>query len=175
MISNEELKDLKFMIENGFTYSQAAEVLGKSVVEVRKYGTVHQIHSTFTTREKDGLFFCRQCSTFKTREEFHKNKRSKHDIADYCKVCCREKNKLMHQKRKFAEIDAIIEKNQEPKKTKAEATGETKRECSVCGITKDINEFNWEKKNKRVRKQCKKCQAEYRKKWILKRIEERGY
>ena len=175
MINSEELKDLKFMIENGFMHNQVAEVLGKSVVEVRKYAHTHQIYSPLKKKEKDGLFFCTKCTTYKTREEFYKNQATTYGITAYCKICHSEYKKLMQKKRRFAEIDAIIEKNKEFEKTKAEATGETKRRCSTCGITKDINDFHWYEKNKSVKKQCKSCRAAYRKKWELKKLEERGY
>ena len=175
MISSEDLKDLKFMVENGFTHSQVAEVLGKSVAEIRKYTSTHQIYSPLRKKEKDGLFFCKNCSTYKTKEEFNKSKATKHGVATYCKVCRREYEKARYKKKRFAEIDAVIAKNKEFEKTKAEATGETKRRCSTCGITKDINNFHWYEKNKSVKKQCKSCHAAYRKKWELKRIEERGY
>ena len=175
MINDEELKDLRFMIEKRFTHSQIAEVLGKSVSEVRKYTSAHQIYSPLNKKEKDGLFFCKNCSTYKTKQEFGNNKKSQHGITAYCKICISEKNRQMRQKMRFAEIDAVIEKNKEVEKTKTEVTGETKRSCSVCGITKDINDFNWRKKNKSVKRHCKSCQAAYNKKWELKRIEERGY
>ena len=86
-----------------------------------------------------------------------------------------ENYKLLSQKKCFAEIDALIEKSKENEKTKEEVFGKKRRSCSVCGITKDIDEFNWNKKYKSLRSQCKKCQSEYKKKWELKRIEERGY
>ena len=175
MFNNEELEDLKFMIEKGFTQSQAAQVLGKSVLEVKACVKAHGIRSPFRDKEKDGLFFCKKCSTYKTKQEFDNYKKSKHGISTHCKVCRSENYKLLRQKKCFAEIDALIEKSKENEKTKEEVFGKKRRSCSVCGITKDINEFNWRKKYESVKTQCKKCQSEYTKKWELKRIEERGY
>lgn len=175
MFNNEELEDLKFMIEKGFTQSQAAQVLGKSVLEVKACVKAHGIRSPFRDKEKDGLFFCKKCSTYKTKQEFDNYKKSKHGISTHCKVCRSENYKLLRQKKCFAEIDALIEKSKENEKTKEEVFGKKRRSCSVCGITKDIDEFNWSIKYKSLRSQCRKCQSEYKKKWELKRIEERGY
>lgn len=175
MFNNEELEDLKFMIEKGFTQSQAAQVLGKSVLEVKACVKAHGIRSPFRDKEKDGLFFCKKCSTYKTKQEFDNYKKSKHGVSTHCKVCRSENYKLLRQKKCFAEIDALIEKSKENEKTKEEVFGKKRRSCSVCGITKDIDEFNWSIKYKSLRPQCRKCQSEYKKKWELKRIEERGY
>ena len=175
MISNEELEDLRFMIEKGFTHTQVAEVLGKTTAEVRIYVNVHGIRSPLKKKERNGLFFCKKCSTYKTKEEFYKNKSNPHGISVYCKICDNEDRKTRREKKRFAQIDAIIEKNKEFEKTKSEATGEVKRSCSKCGATKDINDFHWYVKNKSVKRQCKSCEATYKKKWELKRIEERGY
>ena len=111
----------------------------------------------------------------RTAAEFDNYKKSKHGISAYCKVCRSENYKLLRQKKCFAEIDALIEKSKENEKTKEEVFGKKRRSCSVCGITKDIDEFNWSIKYKSLRSQCRKCQSEYKKKWELKRIEERGY
>lgn len=175
MFNNEELQDLKFMIEKGFTQSQAAQVLGKSVLEVKACVKVHGICSPLRSKEKDGLFFCKKCSTYKTKEEFSIYKKSKHGISSHCKACRKEYANLSRQKKCFAEIDALIERSKENEKTKEEVFGQKRRSCSVCGITKDIDEFNWSIKYKSLRPQCRKCQSEYKKKWELKRIEERGY
>ena len=117
MFNNEELEDLKFMIEKGFTQSQAAQVLGKSVLEVRACIKTHGIFSPLKDKEKDGLFFCKKCSTYKTKQEFDNYKKSKHGISTHCKVCRSENYKLLRQKKCFAEIDALIEKSKENEKT----------------------------------------------------------
>ena len=56
MFNNEEVEDLRFMIEKGFTQSQAAQVLGKSVLEVKACVKAHGIRSPFRDKEKDGLY-----------------------------------------------------------------------------------------------------------------------
>jgi len=56
VLSEEEVLDLKFMIERGFTRKQVSEVLGKSVPVISTYIKAHNIKSPRSSIIKSVLF-----------------------------------------------------------------------------------------------------------------------
>lgn len=175
MLSEEEVLDLKFMIERGFTRKQASEVLGKSVSVISTYIKSHNIKSPLRSKEKNGFYFCPRCKTYKTKEEFHKATCQKNGITTYCKPCASELTIEKYKEKRFAEIDNFINTQKVKEKTKEEMAGCTEKKCSKCKKTKGIDEFNWYKKNEKIRSECRECQNKYRTEWRLKKLEERGY
>ena len=173
VLSEEEVLDLKFMIERGFTRKQVSEVLGKSVPVISTYIKTHNIKSPRSSKEKNGFYFCPRCKTYKTKEEFHKGRNR--GIATYCKPCTCELSRESYKEKRFAEIDNFINAQKVKEKTKEEMTGCTEKKCSKCQKTKGIDEFNWLKKNEKVRPECRECQTKHRTEWRLKKLEERGY
>ena len=130
--TDDEIQDLKYMIDKNFTRKEIAEVLDKSVDQIsRKMKT---LGLKFNTKFKDGLYLCFTCRTYKDKSEFYSHVGSPYDISSKCKTCESENQKERYRKQQLKKFQKDI-------KTKEEATGLKEKKCPKCGIVKDIEEF----------------------------------
>jgi len=74
-IKNLELKTLQEHSRN--------HKIGKPCPHKGKHITTHKF--------KDGMYWCNRCKKYLPKNDFFKNKRKKHKISDYCKLCHNKK------------------------------------------------------------------------------------
>lgn len=171
----EEVDELIYMVENGFKRKEIVEVLGKSFSDVSNHIKVLEIKSPLRYKEKNGLYFCPFCKTYKEKDEFHKNKNGPHGMNTYCKKCHNERVRESYKEKKFAEINKYIKSVQPEFKTKEEVVGSKFKKCTRCKEIKDVGEFCWHTTYIRIQSHCYQCRSEDTKKYLLKRIEKKGY
>lgn len=175
MWAEEETDDLKYMVEHGFQRKEIAIILGKSFSDVSNHIKVLGYKSPLKNKEKDGLYFCPGCKTYKEKLEFNKDKYSFYGITTYCAKCGAKRKQESRKKKIFTEVDKHIESIQPPVKIKEEVHGDKFKQCTGCKETKSIEKFNWEKKYKKIQARCINCTRKATREYHSKRAEEKGY
>lgn len=168
----QDLEDLKFMVGEGFIYKEIAQVLGKSLSTITNQIKIMGLVSPRKERQKGDEFFCLKCKQYKIKEDFHKNSNSPYGIRRDCKEC---HNKIVRDSYHNRHLKKLLAKEKAEERTKEEIEGSQIKQCTKCHETKNVEEFAWQKKNKKLNTMCKACMAKLNHEYRLKRLETKGY
>ena len=158
--TEEEINDLKYMVENGFLNIEIAEVLGKSQTNIGYKIKELDLKSPRKFREKNGLVYCISCKEYKPKELFTiiKNKHNNSvSFSSSCKPCKRNYDNERYRNKWLKEIQ---KKESAEIRTKEDINGSTFKLCPKCGELKTVEEFNWNIKYKQLYNMCKTCSRE---------------
>lgn len=163
--TKEEDDFLEFAFKTGLSLNEMEEALEGRTKNAIKSRTIQKgLRRNFPKREKDGLVRCSHCKEYKPKEEYLVLSNGK--FYCYCNECRTLLNKEKYLKKKK---EKTMQQANKTFKTKVEANNGLKTKvCSKCGIEKDVEEFHWEQKGKKLSSMCKACKkksnAEYQKK-----------
>lgn len=170
--TEEEDEFLEFAFNKGLSISEMEEALdGRSKSAIKSRITKKGLRRNFPKREKDGLLRCSHCKEYKPKDEFIQM--SDGTYYYYCNTCKSKLNKEKYLKKKK---EKALEKANEIFKDKITVNnGEKTKVCSKCKIEKDVEEFNWEVKGKKLSSMCKNCKKEMNAKYSIKSLRNRGF
>ena len=101
---------------------------------------------------------CRRCGVEKSLDDFYVKKSYADGHRSYCKQCDSELNAQQRYLKNSQNADYV--KRKELEKINEDLLKEHKRKCSICGKTKDLEEFYYRKENNKYRNECKTCLLE---------------
>lgn len=163
--TEEEDNFLKFAFKKGLSLNEMEEVLeGRTKNAIKSRCLAIGLRRNFPKREVNGLIRCSHCKEYKPSDEFIKLSTGKYYC--YCNFCKTKLNKEKYLKEKKEKALLKASKNF---KSKIEVNeGSSTKKCSKCGKIKDVEDFHWEIKGKKLSSICGECKnkanIEYRKK-----------
>lgn len=165
---------LEFAFNKGLSFAEMEKVLEGRTQNAIRSRIVHTgLRRNFPKREKDGLIRCSHCKKYKSPDNFIKLSNGKYYC--YCNECKRILSKQRYLKKKKEKALNQIRAN-EVFKTKIEANeGAETKICSRCGVEKDVEDFYWEVKGKKLSGMCRDCKKELNKKYKEKNLRTRGF
>lgn len=98
---------------------------------------------------------CSKCGIEKDISDFYKKASSSDGHRSYCKFC----EKGLNAERRYLKNceNEAYKKRKELEKLNEELVKENKKICSICGETKNIEDFYYRKDNNKYRSECKTC------------------
>ena len=170
--TKEEDDFLEFAFKKGLSLSEMEEALEGRTKNAIKSRTIQKgLRRNFPKREKDGLIRCSHCKEYKPKEEYLVLANGKYYC--YCNECRKILNKEKYLKKKK---EKAMQKVNESFRDKVEVNNGLKTKvCSRCGIEKDVEEFYWESKGKKLSSICSKCKKEANAQYQKKSLRTRGF
>ena len=170
--TKEEDDFLSFAFQKGMSFDEMTEVLESRTKDaIRSRSISIGLRRNFPPREKDGLVRCSHCTEYKPKEEYIKLGNGKY----YC-YCNEYKTILNKEKYLKKKKEKAMEKASLSFKTKIEVNnGLGTKKCSRCGIEKNVEDFHWELKGKRLSSMCSECKKEVNAEYTKNSLRTRGF
>ena len=167
----DDVELLSFMYTTGHKVKELMIAFNTTEYSIRKKVERLGLKSPLMNKEKDGLYFCPICKKYKTKELFgtNSNKDTKYNIRTYCRECEKQYIRDLKYKKVSELYNPFIEKSKE------EVYGASTKVCSCCKKEKDIEEFNWQNKYKKISSICKSCMSKKNKEYENKKALNRSY
>lgn len=170
--TQEEDDFLEFAFKKGLSLSEMEEALEGRTKNAIKSRTIQKgLRRNLPKREKDGLIRCSHCKEYKPKEEYLVLANGRYYC--YCNQCRTLLNKEKYLKKKK---EKAMQKANESFRDKVEVNNGLKTKiCSRCGIEKDVEEFHWELKGKKLSSMCNTCKKEVNAEYKNKSLRTRGF
>lgn len=159
-----------------YSISELAEMF--ECTEKQIYNKLHKLKLLEVETEEDidipeGHKRCSQCKEIRLLEEFHNNRSKPDGKSTECKYCARENNIIRWRKKK-AEQEMIEEAQK--RQEYIDSLSNKKLVCKHHGEqTIDDYRICKNKRNGNYSRKCKKCESEYQKQAVARRLKEQGY
>lgn len=163
--TEEEDSFLEFAFQKGMSFDEMEEALeGRTKNAIKSRSILKGLRRNFPKREVDGLLRCSHCKNYKNKDEFILLGNGKYYC--YCNECKTALNKEKYLRKKK---EKVMQESSDVFKNKIEANnGVNTKRCSRCGIEKDVEDFHWKIKGKKLSSYCNECKkiinAEYQEK-----------
>lgn len=170
--TKEEDDFLEFAFKKGLTFEEMEEALeGRTKNGIKSRSVQKGLRRNFPPREKDGLIRCSHCKEYKPKEDFILLGNGKYYC--YCNECKTELNKEKYLKKKK---EKTLEQASESFKDKIEVNkGSNTKVCSRCKEEKDVEDFHWAIKGKRLSSVCSECKQELNTEYQEKSLRTKGF
>lgn len=164
----EQVEDLKYMYEKGYSQKEVSEAIGKSIsaiiVKAKELNIVYRRSHRY--RESDNTYFCITCREFKEKWQFYFNKETGRVFSE-CIDCRSERKRKARIEKKIQGAGTI--------KSKEEVNGGPLKVCIRCKKEFPVELFTWEYTGRKIKAYCPSCNSNKQKQQRLKMIEKRGY
>ena len=122
-------------------------------------------------REKDGLLRCSHCGKYKPKSEYIQMSNGSYYY--YCNTCKTELNKEKYLKKKKEK--SLEQANKFFKDKVTVNNGKKTKICCTCGIEKNVEEFHWEIRGKKLSPMCRTCKKIANSKYNDKSLRTKGF
>lgn len=170
--TKEEDEFLEFAFNKKLSLDEMEEALdGRTKPAIKSRILQKGLRRNFPKREKDGLLRCSRCKEYKPKSEFIQM--SDGTYYYYCNQCKTELNKEKYLKKKKEK--SLQQANQFFKDKVTVNEGKETKICSKCGIEKNVEEFHWAVKGKRLSSVCSECKKIANSEYNNKSLRTRGF